>query len=646
MNYSCAKIGVVVCCFTATVALGDMGVFHAKVIPHELLIRSPQTAKITAEIGAENLYISSVAVYQTTASGRPIANLGSMYDDGTHGDETAADAIFTLDVPINPLAEGSLYFRVTAAYQGVRNRYLSPILTLNIYIRIPEEVVNAAVQTLQDLEAGFNDYLINNDLATARQLVLHDALNNPDITAAALSGENLCTIHEGVLRGMVFLPDPSASPTDGFNPSLLPASYQSPGNNKLLIYAPSYSEGQNEIADYANVRFDHATSVALTPGPPVITTDAAASLDVVKEWGTYGTVILHTHGGYWSVDARNYVVFLTGTEASLSNQLVWAIDLAAHRIGICASGHFVVYPSFITEHCSAMQNTFFYLGACESLKDDSLWNVLQAKGAKVGFGWSEKVYRSFNANTFSALIDSMLPMDPHVVPLTAKQAFDGIPNKCDAHPTPACLQMRVASNEWERFIFYEGGLINGDFETGDWSGWTIGYNQNPSCFYGIISGARKHGGAQSVALGRWDASFHGYDPIAQPAGYEWLYQDFVVPSNVTYLKFDFWMETYDTAYWDWFDAYVMNTNGAVLNTLVERCGKPGDDYGPYWSTVMQQPVNWNSGTPAGTAVGDGWYGVTGNISAYRGEKIRIYFDQRHDSYGYQQRTYVDNVRLE
>ena len=93
------------------------------------------------------------------------------------------------------------------------------------------------------------------------------------------------------------------------------------------------------------------------------------------------------------------------------------------------------------------------------------------------------------------------------------------------------------------------------------------------------------------------------------------------------------METYDTAAWDWFDAYIKDTNGNTLMTVLSQAGKPGTNYGPYWTTQMADG-------------GTGWREVKVDISAYRGQKIRIYFDQRLDGYGDQQRVYVDDVTLE
>lgn len=627
MKIKAIPILLVLLLFISVNAFADKGVFNAKVTPDETFIDTPTTITVTAEVGSENLYISSVRAYEVDENGRPLAYLCRMYDDGTHGDETEADTVFTCQFNVDETAETKFYVRATAAYSRDRNRYLSPNLEINVYEPLPDGLVDDMRADLKMLEDNFLQYLTAMNLEDARQQVFEDALDNPNITYVDIDGADMSLIYGGEISGWVFLSDPD-NPIDGAGnsiPTNLPDNYKSPGNDKLLIYAPGYSDAspQNKIADHAKSRFGSAEYMKFDPESPVITKDSSASLGIVDDWGDYGTVIMHTHGGYVTNKAGDKkVVLLTGTEATFWTKLWYHFDLKAGRIGI-SKDKFYIFPSYITKHSSSMKNTFFYLGACESMKDDSMWNALKGKGAKVGFGWSETVYRSFNTAKFKELINPMLPTSSTTDLLTAKEAFDGIADKSDSHATPAILSMRTASSDWENFVFTEGGLINGDFETGDWTGWTHGGNYD----FRIVAGARKHGGSFSGALGRWDTAYHGYDPTSEPYGYEWFYQDFVVPQNVTYLKFYWWMETYDTAVWDWFDVYIKNTSGTTLQTVLYHAGKPGYNYGPYWTT-------------------SGWQEVTVDISAYRGQKIRLYFDQRLDGWGDQQRVYVDDVTLE
>ena len=100
-----------------------------------------------------------------------------------------------------------------------------------------------------------------------------------------------------------------------------------------------------------------------------------------------------------------------------------------------------------------------------------------------------------------------------------------------------------------------------------------------------------------------------------------------MPKNAKKISFWWWQETYDTAKWDGFDAYIMDTSGNILQALITNGGKPGTDYGTYWNT-------------------GGWKYVEADITAYQGQAIRIYFDQYLDGYGDQTRTFVDDVKLQ
>lgn len=553
-------------------ALADKGVFNANVIPNETFIDTPTPVKITAEVGSENLYISSVMAYLTDENSRPITCLGKMYDDGTHGDETEADTVFTLEVEVNQPAESKLYYVVSAAYYRERNRYMSPVMEFNILEPIPDEVIEALKSEMEVIEDTFAAKLSSNDVEIALQETLEEVKDNPDISSAFINKNNISIIYKDKVRALITLEDPSWEAMKGAGtatPSSLPNNAQFPGSDKILLFAPEYTDsGFTANSEHAKTRFNYAVFMTFDPKPPTILKDTAASLEEIKKWGDYGFVLIDTHGSVFDtdtdgdgVDDAQHVVLRSGTiwRNNPTNRATYSIDEAAGRLGFSNSGKYVIFPSFITEHCSFMKNTLFYLGACDSMKNPTMWNALKAKGAKVAFGWDESVGATFDENTFEELINAMVPVDETEDPLTAKEAYDNIDDKQD-NPwwwpwTGAYFTMEVDSADWENYIFVEGGLVNGDFETGDWTGWTTGGNYD----FRIISGARKHDGSNSAALGRWDTGFHGYDPTSEPYGYEWMYQDFVVPNNVTYLKFHWWMETYDTAAWDWFDAYIKDT---------------------------------------------------------------------------------------
>jgi len=628
--------------FLSSTVFAATGIFNPQISPDEVLTSSATTVTVTAELGTDAqhpLVQSSVILYETDVTGKPIRSLGIMHDDGKNGDPVASDTVFALQFTVNENIHINKYYKITAAYSGVRNRYQSQLLECVVYPSLPQALVPAVTESVQEIRSNYNIEVASIGILAAQQKALSDAIANPYIGPgnASLSGNILSllyTYHDPEsnytfnIPGIVFLGDPN-EPVDGAGrsvPSNLPADYKGPGNDKLLIFAPGYNNAdpQQGIADHARSQFDNTEYIEFNPSPSIITMDDNASLEQISHWGDYGTVVMHTHGGLYSINSVAQVILVSGTPASLWNRMSYMIDIMAGRIGIADDGRFYIFPSYITAHASSMKNTVFYLGACESLQNDTMWNALQAKGAKVAFGWSETVNRGFNTTTFGRLIDPMLPHSDGQDPLTAKQAFDNVTPKTDSiGGHNATLTMRTASSEWEKFVFAEGGLINGNFETGNWTGWTHG--ADPGNLYGIISGANKHAGANSAVLGRWDTAFTGQDETLEPYGNEWIYQDFIVPSNATKLSFWWFMETYDTATWDWFDAKIQDpSTGATLQNIVYHGGKPGTNYGPYW----------NSGS---------WQYQEVNVTAYRGKKIRINFSQRLDGYGDQTRTFIDDV---
>ncbi|MGH7812623.1 MAG: choice-of-anchor D domain-containing protein [Candidatus Binataceae bacterium] len=71
-----------------------------------------------------NLISGSVTLLRLDSSGNVIANLGVMYDDGTHGDVQAGDGMYTTQVTFNdPVAPGELTGRRTLVYLAVQASY-------------------------------------------------------------------------------------------------------------------------------------------------------------------------------------------------------------------------------------------------------------------------------------------------------------------------------------------------------------------------------------------------------------------------------------------------------------------------------------------------------------------------------------------
>ena len=258
--------------------------------------------------------------------------------------------------------------------------------------------------------------------------------------------------------------------------------FKYPGNTKVLVFAPGYdtpSDTQEEIAIKTDAFFYNAAHFSAN-FPLDIRKNEAASVELVKSFDDYGTVIIHTHGWFWDsgTGVGPYPGFRTGTVAleygvlpdnglidhSYFNDLLFFRLAVSKRPNTVGEYHFVVLPDYIKKYVSpSMPDTFMYLGYCHSLQNDEMWKAFQQKGAKVAFGWDEEIDRDDNVKFFDELMQRMLPDDVYIEPMTATGAFDDIPEilKKDTYDSnlTANVVPEVSSLEWNNFIYKSLPLI-------------------------------------------------------------------------------------------------------------------------------------------------------------------------------------------
>jgi hypothetical protein len=148
-------------------------------------------------------------------------------------------------------------------------------------------------------------------------------------------------------------------------------------------------------------------------------------------------------------------------------------------------------------------------------------------------------------------------------------------------------------------------IQNGGFETGTLANWTTGGVVAPT-----ISTAQKHSGTYSALDGASSGS--------EPNGDDFLYQTITIPSTATKatLTFWYWPATTDTITYDWQEAQVQNTSGATLAQILKVCSNA-----------------------------QAWTQVTYDLTSYKGQTIRIYFNDHQDGYGDLTYMYVDDVSV-
>lgn len=488
-------------------ALGQ-GISDFRFTPSEALINRSTTIFITAKINdaANSLKKDSVLLYETTASGQILALVGRMYDDGTNGDLKAQDGVYTTQITVNENSPITRFYKVSAAYSGLRNRVLSDQVTMQVLPPLPDSVILASAQLIRDVQSHFDLNVSTIGLQQARQAAIAELHTNPNVGPmnAELINNTISLFYIYIdpstgytfhLPGLILVEDPSV-PSAGAgvaSPTNVPVDAQFPGNDNVLIYAPWYStptpRQMNVAANYAKQKFDNGYFMSFNPKPIIIAADSSASLEVIKQWSNYAVIIYTGHGGYWNVpyhsDLPKQVILSTGTpDTVISDEL--RLDISTGRVGR-ALGRYVIFPAYISRYVGNMTNTFIYLGACDSLKDYSMWNALAGRGATVGFGFSETVSISFVDSTFKALIDQMLPVTGLSNPPNAKQAFDSIPHT-DSYifppaTSPAVFKFVTASPSWEKYEFVQKPIILN--VTGSVAGYPLPAQIQLSGFYSV-----------------------------------------------------------------------------------------------------------------------------------------------------------------
>ena len=129
-----------------------------------------------------------------------------------------------------------------------------------------------------------------------------------------------------------------------------------------------------------------------------------------------------------------------------------------------------------------------------------------------------------------------------------------------------------------------GVIQNGGLETGDFTGWVIdGHVNDP-----VVTNTLSHTGTYSALAGlNPQQETFCAENNNEPLGDSSFYQQFTVPAGGGTLSFWYWTCTFDFLPRDWQDAYVTDSNGAILQTIFHQCSdhetwvQQTVDMGPY-----------------------------------------------------------------
>lgn len=212
------------------------------------------------------------------------------------------------------------------------------------------------------------------------------------------------------------------------------------------------------------------------------------TLDSYKDFSLYGYIHLSTHGdnyyngllSLWKDEwgpndflkgALSLVAIYTGIALPQNDDGSYNIsgyeeDLHMKRLAIGPGGLLVVLPSFFDHYLTTLPNSLVALSACRSMHNNSLANVLMAKGAGAILGYDDYVLSTYAQNTTNTILQEMLNNDSTFgeAVTVAKSTYGA----SDGSATDAKLVTTGADN----LKLPYGSLTNLDFEDGVLGVWS------------------------------------------------------------------------------------------------------------------------------------------------------------------------------
>lgn len=397
----------------------DVEIYSFDTDVYDILLGSSAEVTFTSEIFA-NIELSDTDVSIVDETG---AILGYMNDDGTNGDETANDGIYTLKQTLNADAVGNTLYHVAVKDDTSE--------TINIgYYRIYTEqefdTYNSVVEQLDDIMIPFvdeNENLLEGKYDEAIEAIktkLDSLIEDETVLTYAVNGYSIdITLKEGLLFAYVIKEFGKES---------------AGGNNKIITYEPfkdtwgDWSDESTDSADGSAERIvNELNNYTFNDNLDL----EAVNLENLKHMGNHKVVIWRGHGGY---DTEHGSLLYTGINMtrSLYSQYKekYSADINSKRIKL-TSGSCAITGGFIKTYVSDLDNAIVWLGGCETGKDmidsaNTMHSLAQAfidKGATAVIGTNKSVYTNYSSYFAIDVFKGLLKKDSNDEYYTLQNAF-------------------------------------------------------------------------------------------------------------------------------------------------------------------------------------------------------------------------------
>ena len=448
----------------------------------------PTLVTVQAQVETLSLVAKSVALrkFHTDPETGTRDSDGSvaMYDDGTHGDGTAGDGIYTAQVSVSGNVHAQFLYQVEAQYTSKQGAYgslsnfteviVAPILTAQDY--------NLMDSTVMTADSKFASFTNGGDTpASAQSKTIAWLAHQPGVSAAGASASENPNIWIVFTSGMnAVLSEADLETTRGGGLSLKskfgePRSLSLSGAELFQIEGPSspvinasvvrespfhtnpstgQDEGYDDEAGLISARLQQSTC-----GYPVTPyVDSQSDLNSFTNLGSSGVVLISGHGdAYFDFNPSHTVIHLPSyaspfwikpqaviytrqipADADLQrpsyqtaielgqvvyvyvHELILGVEVPVHQ-------YYGITPDFIRAYYlpELSLHPIVYVGTCESLINDSMASAFVGQGANSYFGYTGIVNTDFAARKGYALFGNLL------MGMSTEGALEAVPNNQD-----------------------------------------------------------------------------------------------------------------------------------------------------------------------------------------------------------------------
>lgn len=408
----------------------------------DILLNKKETVTFTVEAEQAGLPEKTVALYDPDSE-KPAAY---MYDDGTHGDETASDGIYTAQLELQ-----SDDFK-NVDYYAAADGFKSDSFRICFYRELTEEELEGyfalqdQFEEIEDYDAAcavvkssdeIVSYTLNDSLQTISfRTVYHISGfwdNHDEESDAEVSTETYATppafrrpqsppldidAIKPLLLGLHWFEDYDEIEERIRSMEFTPAY---PDKKDVIVLCPYQSSGsiiKKKILACEDTSTCGKLLAEALQSKATIVTDHAVTVEQMKQLSGYGTVLINTHGGIWPYNED--FLFVTGVAFDSDSNSKWvthgrkiyAADFASERIIACFhEKRIAVTASFFDYYYEAgsLKDSFWFIGACHSTENNTMGNALFKKGVRCMAGMTWTTWNDYNmAYIHDAIINGML----------------------------------------------------------------------------------------------------------------------------------------------------------------------------------------------------------------------------------------------